>query len=136
MIAKATFSETAYWKSDNFYSDDSCESDCSKNFIIYKAQAIENLNSINMPMYAFLTIVTLSSLLDFICWKWRRVSVALFYLECLSIFVETILLGHLAALFTTVITFRFCAAVIFFSTEAFSSIITATMCTVLTLTST
>ena len=124
LILNAAFSDHAYWKSG-------VKEVCYESF--FKVEILEQFQANDLPRYIFLTLLITAALLNILSWKCRRVSVCLFYLECLSFMLETVLFGHVVAHYTSQITFRFCVTVIFLSTEAISSIITATICTLISL---
>lgn len=93
---------------------------------------LETLEKLAVPQISFLTLLTISLLLDIICMKARRISIVFLYLECASILVETILLGHEVSLTTASITLRFTFTVVFLGVEALSSILSVTFCSILT----
>ena len=85
LLLRVTFDSQDYWQKDKLD-----PSECT----LYRYEVPESLDKLDLPKISFITLLTLSLLLDIVCMAARRFSVVLLYLECVSIFVETILLGH------------------------------------------
>ena len=122
MVLYVTFSEHAYWKRD------STDSECTH----FKDEQIKQLEDFDVLRIAFVTLLTVSVILNFIAWQYRKVAVALLYLECLSILVEAILFGHHYMHLNLVIVARFTFAEILLSVESLSSITCVTVFATLT----
>lgn len=98
----------------------------------YNQKVLEKLDSMAATKMVFFTAFASGVILNIICCRWRRVSIALLYHECLLIFIETAMLGREDFSSVLVISVRFILAVIFLSVEARCSIICVTICCFLT----
>ena len=122
LVLYVTFSEQVYWKRDTL------DSKCTH----FNDEPITQLEALDVPKITFVTLLTVSVILDFIAWQYRKAAVALFYLECLSILVEVILLGHHYMHLNLVIIARFTFAEILLSVESLSSITCVTAFAIIT----
>ena len=78
MIIDATF-RTAYWEMEN-------DPDCTQSNHMFRSE----ISSIT-PRIVVVSLLILSTILDLLCWKWKKVAMIFLYLESLWAFLDTTL---------------------------------------------
>ena len=82
-----------------------------------------------MAIYA---LISAGIVLDFVCWRWLKVSASLFYLECFQILLETCLVPFAVLSSVPVVALRFIGATVLLGVDARPSIATATLAALVT----
>ena len=117
MIIYLTFSG-AYWESETKVKDDE------------HRPLLESGDS----WLIVIVMLTLSTIIDFICWRFRKIAMSLFYFESIWILIDTIfIIQSVTYQNALIICVRFIAVVVLFGTNAFQSILIATIGTMLSL---